>query len=171
MFWNGSTAIDGLSGNANAGAESCLPLLPAEFDTIDAHWSRNILQALLADIIECHFELVAYLSVGVVGDADATRIGNAFEARCDVHPIAKNIVVLNDDVPDIDADAQLDALVLRHGGIAFDHAPLDVDRTTGGIDRAGEFDQHAIACALDDAASVLCDLGVKEFAPMRVESH
>ena len=143
--------------------------MAAEFDTIDAHWSRNILQALLADIIEWHFELVAYLSVGVVGDADATRIGNAFEARCDVHTIAKNIVVLNDDIPDIDADAQLDALVLRHGGIAFDHAPLDVDRTTGGIDCAGEFDQYAIACALDDAATMLCDLGFEKLPPMSIE--
>jgi hypothetical protein len=32
MFWNANTAIEGLSGDANAGADGCVTLPRAEFD-------------------------------------------------------------------------------------------------------------------------------------------
>jgi hypothetical protein len=40
--------------------------------------------------------------------------------------------------------------------VGFRHAPLQFDRALHGIDRAGEFDHHAIAHQLHDAALVLC---------------
>ena len=40
-----------------------------------------------------------------------------------------NVFSFDDDVAKINADAKLDAVVLRHATIAFEHALLDLDRT------------------------------------------
>ena len=98
-------------------------------------------------------------------------LGDAFKAGGDVDAVAENIAVLDDDVADVDADAELDALVLRHAGIALGHAALNGDRATHGVDDAGELDQDAVARGLDDAAGMFGDPGVQEFAAMRLEAR
>ena len=57
--------------------------------------------------------LPRHLAERVVGDADGARLGDAFEAGGDVHAIAEDVVVFDDDVADMHADAEFDALVLR----------------------------------------------------------
>ena len=59
----------------------------------------------------------------------------------------------------------------RHVGIALGHAALDFDRAAHGIDDAGELDQHAVAGGLDDTAGMLGDLGIDQFAAMRLQSR
>jgi len=47
---------------------------------------------------------------GIVGDSgndDAARLGNAFKAGRDIHAIAKDVIILNNDVADIDPDTKL----------------------------------------------------------------
>jgi hypothetical protein len=102
------------------------------------------------------------LAMGVVRDADAAGIGNPFQARGDVDAIAENIVVIDDDVADVDADAEFDPLDLWDVDIAGSHAALDLDRAAHGVDGAAELDQHAVAGRLDDAAAILGDLGVDQ---------
>ena len=77
--------------------------------------------------------------------------------------------LLDDDVADIDADAELDPLVLRHLGVALDHAAVDFHRAAYSIDNASELDQQPITCRLDDAAVMLRDLRVDQLAPMRLQ--
>ena len=67
------------------------------------------------------------------------------------------------------AHAELDALLLRHLGIAFSHPSLNFDGTAQGIHHAGELDQHAVPGGLHDAASVRGDLGVNQCTPMGLE--
>ncbi len=76
------------------------------------------------------------------------------EPRGDVDAVAENIVVVDDDVADMDADAEFDPLILRHGGVLLGHAALDLDRAARRVDGAGELDQHAVAGGLDDAAAM-----------------
>jgi hypothetical protein len=57
---------------------------------------------------------------------------------------------LLDDIQ-MSADAKLDAAVGRQAGVALDEARLHLDRTAHGIDHAAEFDENAVAGALDDA--------------------
>ena len=45
-------------------------------------------------------------------DGDAAGPGDAFEPRGDVDAVAEDVVVLDDDVAEIDADAEFDAPVL-----------------------------------------------------------
>src|SRR5262249_44720889 len=77
---------------------------------------------------------------------------------------------VDDHIAEIDPDAESDALVLGHLGIAIDHSSLDLDCTTDGVDDAREIDQHAVAGSLDDAAAVLSDLRVYTLAAMRLEA-
>ena len=125
---------------------------------------------LLAAVFKNDIELALDLIVRPAREADASRVGDPFQPRGDVDTVAKNVVVLNDNVANIDADTQLDALVLRLSSVALGHSVLNFDGAARGIDGAGELDQGSIACPLDDAATVLGDLWVQKFAPVRIKS-
>ena len=94
----------------------------------------------------------------IIGDADAARFGDSLKARGDIDPIAENIVVIEDDVADVNADAKFDPEFRRYVNILSSHLSLDFDPATRGIDGTGELNQHAITCGLDDAAAMGGDL-------------
>ena len=70
--------------------------------------SAMFFKDLLADVVEGDIHLAADLPMGVVGDAHAARLGDPLETRRDIDAVAENIVVVEDDVADMDADAKLD---------------------------------------------------------------
>jgi hypothetical protein len=98
--------------------------------------------------------------VGIVGNAYATRFGDSLKTRSDVDPIAENIVIVDDDVADVNADAKLDPELRSHFGLLLRHLSLDFHPATRRVDCAGELDQHAIAGGLDDAATVGSNPGI-----------
>jgi hypothetical protein len=98
-------------------------------------------------------------------DADATRLRQGFEASGDVDPVAKDVVAIDDDVAEIDADTEFNAPFRRHTGIPLGDLPLHVDRTAHGVDDAGELNQKPVAGCFDDAAAMLDDPGIDQFAP------
>src|SRR5712664_54391 len=42
-------------------------------------------------------------------------------SRYTIDAVAENVVVIKNDVPDVDTDAEFDPLIKRHGGILLDH--------------------------------------------------
>src|SRR5258708_25119673 len=120
MFWKGSTAIDGLSGKASGdfgntavvGSEGW-GLSPSNI-RMDPYRSRNILDLLLAHVLERKGELVAHLITHHPADADPTGLGQGFEPRCDIDPIAINIEPVLHNVADIDPHAELYAAIRQH---------------------------------------------------------
>src|ERR1700682_933463 len=112
-----------------------------------SHWFNNILQDL---------------SFYVVGNADASRLGNPFKAGGDIYTVPEDIVVVDDYVAEVNADAEFDPDILRHVGVLRGHATLDFNGTAHRIDGAGKLYQHAVASGLDDAASVGGYSGVYE---------
>ena len=80
---------------------------------IGAHRTSNILEALLAQIGELDRDLADNLFVSRRRNADAPRFGDAFKTGCNVDAIAKNVMRLNNNVADIDANAKGDALFVR----------------------------------------------------------
>ena len=60
--------------------------------------------------------------------------------------------------------AKFNALVGRDLGVALDHRPLDFNGAVHCVDDAAEFDDIAVAGALDDAAVMHCDGGVDQVA-------
>src|SRR5215469_11931022 len=65
----------------------------------------------------------------------------------------------------MNADAEFDALVWRDLGVALDHRPLDFDGAVHRVDDAAEFNDAAVASALDDAAMMHGDGWVDQVAP------
>src|SRR5216117_2058857 len=59
-------------------------------------------------------------------------------------PRCKNIVLFDNNITDVNADAEFDLLVLRHVDILFGHAALNFGRTSHGVDHAGELSNSAV---------------------------
>ena len=96
-----------------------------------------------AEIGDRQIEPPLDLPVGVLGQTDRARLGDALEPRGDVDAVAHQIAVaLLDHVAQMNADAELDAPVLRHAGVALDHAVLHFDRAAHGVDHAAELDDR-----------------------------
>ena len=113
-----------------------------------------------------------HLTVGVFRKTDRARLANTFEARGDIDAVAHQIAVaLFHHVAEMDADAELDAALGRHAGVAFGQAVLHLDGAAHGVDHAAELDQAAVAGALDDAAVVGGDGGVDQIATQAPETR
>jgi hypothetical protein len=123
-----------------------------------------------AGIEKISVELIAYLPIGVLGDANPAGLGDAFEPSCNVDPIAEDIALLDDNVADVDPDTDFDALFIRNADIALRHPVLQLDRAARGVHGTDEFDEYAIAGAFDDTAAVLRDGWFQEFTAVGVKS-
>ena len=109
MLAKGSTAIDGLSGSGRRRQVALRGPARLVRDAVDAHRPGDVLERLLAEVLEGEIELACGVLVHPRRDADAARLGQAFEPRRDIDAVAKDVAVLDDDVAEIDADAELDA--------------------------------------------------------------
>ena len=93
------------------------------------------------------------LVVDAAGDADAARLGQALQPRRDIDAVAVEVVALDDDVAEIDADAQHDTPRLRQ--VRIRSAIIRRCSSTAHVTASTalrELDQHAVAHQLDDAA-------------------
>jgi len=144
--------MEGLSGNAG----------PLAWVGAFADRLGDILECLHAHIIEDDIHLSADLPVRVVGNADSTRLRNAFKSRCDIDPVPENVILIDDDVTDVDADAELDPQLPRYVDVVIDHCPLDCYCAARGVDGADEFDQHAVAGGLDNPAAMRGDRSINQ---------
>src|SRR5207248_6443551 len=115
-------------------------------------------------VLERDVELAAHQPLRVVGEADAAGLGKRFDARRHVHAVAENIAGIQDDVAEVDADAELDAALRRQAFVALGHAALDVKRAAQRVDHAAELRQQAVAGVLDDASAVPGDAGIDDDA-------
>src|ERR1700731_3771366 len=123
----------------------------------------NVLELPFAGIEKISVEPVAYLPIGVFGDADPAGLRDAFEPRRNIDSISENIAVLDDDVADVNPDADFDAPFIRNADIALRHPVLHLDRAACRVHGADEFDEYAIAGAFDDTAAVLRDGRFQKF--------
>jgi len=102
-------------------------------------------------------------------DADAAGSCQPFQPSGDVDAVSENVVAFGDDVAEIDADTKAQTALLGEIQIAFRHRALDFAGAAHRVDDAGEFRQHAVTGVLDDAAVMLADLRLDQFAQMRLE--
>jgi hypothetical protein len=129
----------------------------------------DILELLVARIFEGCVDLAAHLLESVIGYANAARLLDTFQSRGDIDAVAENITLLDDDIANVNADTDFNALFGRDVLITLRHSALRLDRTAGGIHGTAEFDQYSVASTLDDAAVVLGDRRLKEFPAVSVE--
>ena len=130
---------------------------------MDANRACNVLDHLLAHVLETKGKLVAHLIMHDSRNHDAAGVRERLQTRRHVDTVAENIVVVADDIANIDSNAELYAAFGYHLGIALDHAALNFDGATHGVYDADKFNQHPVASGLDDMAAVFGDLGIDQF--------
>ena len=110
-------------------------------DRKDLDWTGDVPQRFLAEIDEAFLHPVAHLLVSRAGQTDPARPGDALDPHGDIDAVAHQIAVaLFDDIAQMHADAELDALVRRNARVALDDAGLYFDRATRRVDYAAKLD-------------------------------
>ena len=100
--------------------------------------------------------------MSIVGNANTTRFCDPFETHCNIDAITKDIVVFDDNITDVNADAKFDPLDLRYIDILLGHAALNFDGAAYGIYDAAELNESAVPGILDDAPAMISDFGIKK---------
>src|SRR5262245_17880811 len=93
-----------------------------DFDRLD-----DVLQSLRSQFSEAERELSLNLIVSLTRDVNAPRLCDAFQAGRDVDALAINALRVVDDVPNIDAHAELHASRLLEWCVTLSHRVLNGD--------------------------------------------
>ena len=139
-------------------------------DPEDAHRTGDVLDLDLAHVLERDIELVAHLVARRARDADAPRHRQPLDSRRHVDAVAIDVVALDDDVAEVDADAEHQALVLGRVGLIRSNGFLNLHRAGDGVDHAGELDQGAVAHQLDDATAMAGNERIDDRAAQGLEA-
>lgn len=114
-------------------------------DGMNVNLLLDVLQRLPAAIVEAEIEAGADMVAHRRRDRDAAGFRHGLRPCGDIDAVAEDIVVLDDDVAEVDADAKADAPVFRHIVIVPRRAALDVDGAGDRVDDAAEFGEQPIA--------------------------
>src|SRR5205823_838498 len=90
-------------------------------------------------------------------DANPTRFGQPFKTGSDIDAVAENIAVLDNDISDVDADAELDPLRASDAGIPVGHRLLHFRRTAQGVYHAAELHEQSVARGFYQSTVMLGD--------------
>src|SRR5262245_24975076 len=112
-----------------------------ETDSIDPHRPRNVLELLLANILEGDFETSMDILLHAARNANPARFGQSLKPCRDVHAVAPYVGAVNDDVARVDAHAELDPLLLGQIDVTLIHRALDFDGPAHRRNHAGKFYQ------------------------------
>src|SRR4029077_6862463 len=123
-------------------------------DHENLHRSGDVLQLDLAPVDEAKIKLVAHLLVHRARDGDAAGVRDALDTRRDIHAVAHQVVALDHNVADMNADAQRQAPQV----VGFLYRLGAAHR----LNSAGELDKEAVAHRLEQPSSVLGDLGLDD---------
>jgi hypothetical protein len=124
---------------------------------------------LRAHVFKGDIDLAADLPLCVVGYADTAGLRNPLQPRSNIDAIAEDIVVIDDDIADVNADPELDSIFMWHVGILSDYVALNLDRASRRVHGACELNQHTVAGGLDDAAAMLRDFGIDKGFSQRLQ--
>jgi hypothetical protein len=118
----------------------------------------DVFEVLLAHIGELKTDLASDMIVGGRRDAYAAGFCDALKSRRDVHPIPKNVMRLDNDVTDIDAHTESNALFHITDCKVVD-AGLELHSGSNRLDRARKLRQEPVPSVLDNAAAVFGNCG------------
>jgi hypothetical protein len=118
---------------------------------------------LIPPVLEGARELVADLLVDLPRDRDAPGLRELLQSGRYVDLVAVHItILLDDDVAEVDADANLERCLLR---ALRPESLLDSQGAPDGLHRALELNQEAISGGLEDPSVMLLDLRLDYFTP------
>src|SRR5262249_58790468 len=99
----------------------------------------------------------------------AAGLGERFELPRSISALAKNVISINNNIADINPNANLDALVRRYIRVALGHTALNIDSAAHSIDNANELHQRPISGGFNNSAAMFGDLRIDQFFAVRLE--
>src|SRR5688572_27642841 len=104
----------------------------------------DVFQVLSAEIFIAEGKPVANLFVNGRGDADVTGPRQRLQPRCNIDAVAAHIVVIDQDLTEIDSDAEPELTLLFEAFVEGFHLSLQFHAETDCIDRTVEKQKQAI---------------------------
>jgi hypothetical protein len=126
------------------------------------HRSLEILNAMLPHIRERAGSLSLHLVAHDRRDSDASDRRKCLQPRRDIHPVAIDVVAVDDDIAQIDADAVANALVFGLVGFAPRRFILDGECTSDRLDHTRKLRKDAVADKFENTAAMRLHLGFED---------
>jgi hypothetical protein len=92
------------------------------------------------------------------GNADSMGLGQTLQTGSHVDAVSIDVVALDDDISQVDADTEPDAVCIGQVGLAIHHGALNVEGAVDGFDDAGKIGQKPVTHELHDASLAFRDL-------------
>jgi hypothetical protein len=124
---------------------------------VDADRALEFAQGPPADELERLVALALDLIEGAARDQEAAGLGQGFEAGGDVDAVAEQVVPVDHDVAEVDADPKLDPSRARPPDVDLGDRRLDLERRPDRLDGACELRDRAVAGAAEHAAAMAGD--------------
>ena len=134
---------------------------------VGVHRAGNVLNLLLAEIGEAYRQIGTDLFPQRTGTADPARRGQRLQSGGNIDAVAEQVAVLDDDVAQMQADAELHLFELGSGGVRLGDRRLHRQRAGQRVDRAGEFRGNAVAGGGEDASAMRRDQACENGAVVR----
>src|SRR5262245_57894312 len=97
--------------------------------------------------------------MNTAADAYASWLSQSFQSSSYIDPIPVNVITINNNVTKVYPDTELNSLLLSNCYVLFCHLTLNIHSKAYGIYGACELHKQPITHRLDDAATMLADLG------------
>ena len=167
MFVKGSTATEGLSVfTLLASCSTELRRWTGQIDEKHMHRLVDVLHGLFALVDKGDVQLVSDLISHNRRARDAAGRGEPLKTRRDVHALSVEVLALDNQVTEVQAEPEHDAAVFRTAGRTLCHPALDIYRAPHSIHYAAEFSQRAVAHQLEDPPLVAGDGRLEKLLPM-----
>ena len=124
---------------------------------VDAHRPGDVLQGLFAEIGQRDVEASPHILVGRTGHADAAWRRDPLEAGGDVHPVADEVIALDQNVAEIDSHPVGEPSRFRQMFVPARGVGLHRQRASDRGDHGRKLDQKSVAHRLEHPAAVLGD--------------
>ena len=135
-------------------------VIDAEVDAIGLYRSADVLYQLFAKRHEPHSHVGSDMVVNLLRQDDSTRLRNVFEPGRHIDAVTVNVVVVDHHVTEMEADTELEPVLVASRTIAGGQLALDVHGTLKRVYNTGKFRERAIAHQLDDTSGVAGDCRV-----------
>src|SRR5262249_40455941 len=130
---------------------------------------RDVLEVPKPQFLAGKREFFEQVIVRLARNANSARFGYSLKACSDIHAIAVNIVIVDDDVAEVYANPKFDSLLDADPSIPLGHPTLHINGASNRVNHGRKFDQHAVSGCLDDPAPMFFDTWIDERLPMRLQ--
>ena len=130
------------------------PVCSLPLDAKCLHRPLNVLESEIALILQYQFQFSRYRVMDGARDDYATDRSLCLEASRDVHTIAIEVVSFDDQIPQMDSDAECHAIEFALVPVHVRDPLLKLDRRTKRSHRTRELGQHPIAGQLNNASAI-----------------